>query len=274
MIKIENAATTILRTFEPGSKTLGIDSRINFDKGELEEFLKSLDEKKLLLLIQVVSFYYCHMQSLSVLLKKESFYQDFLKRKAWSINATLVITAILEFLLKKLGLIINRKDIFSYLKEHFDLIKSKESIEELKTEYYEKYPGNGKCIASFFEKYLDEDEISKIVKAYKAQDRENGALEIKNIQQVVNDVYKRIRSAFVHEIKSNELSPDSISVDLKREGDKSIWVIYPNLSINQLLYYSWMAIFRAFGFEGDMDDYFTSEEQKRGFSVDGTKIRF
>lgn len=242
----------ILNKFE--SINISFKAKILFEENELLEFLTTIKHKDLCRLVEHIENYESFIFSIkNLLIKSEDPYTKFLQEKTWSLNATLTIISILESFLRDINLLKERPYIFEYIKNNFDEIKEKEDIDNLKENYHDAYHGSGKVIAIFLKDNLNKKEIKKIVNNYRFPDQKNieNKLKINKLENVINDLYK-IRSGFLHEMNRDELLniDDFITIT-----DNNLLEFLPYLSIKEITYYVWLAIFRYLGFKGDIKYY-------------------
>lgn len=79
-----------------------------------------------------------------------------------------------------------------------------------------------------------------------AVDHLNDKVKINKMEDVVRQIYGKIRSGFLHNMKFDSLPEDSLVILPEGEGKARL---LENLNAGKFIYLSWKAIFRYFGYK-------------------------
>ena len=257
----------------PKNKCLGRDWRMNFSDN-LNIFLFDLPDEKRKKLIRILGVFRLHMEPIWVLIRKEEKNENrgSFSGEVWAKVAISIMTSLIDFLTKDTE--VPRKSFVDFLAENFIIrIKNQEDIKILSNEHSQQYPPSIiKRLVEFYSMYLDAKDQEEIVNKYATERRLEGKIKIKNLKDVVQDIYNNIRSGFLHGTGLESMYTES-EFFTSEDGYKTL-TYHQTISVSQFLYLSWKAIFRYFGFTGEIDSKFTEEEKKLGKTYHGTQISF
>jgi hypothetical protein len=266
---IEKCLGNIHGIFDPGTKCLGKNWRIVFSEKDLVAFVSDLEYSKRESLSSLIAFFGFNMSPLSRLNTEISNdgLNNFLGPKAWSNFALVIIMSILE---KHTKGKYDRKDFLGILSANLPII-SKEQLVRLSEEQIKTNPPVSVLrFSTLFKNNLEQNEIDKIIKNYRAEKGSNINAKIDSIEAVFKNLWEEVRSGFIHGIGTESIyNEDTI---FKLSTMPGTLTVENNLSMSNFLFLSWKAIFRDFGYKGEINSNFTKEELEAGVTANGIKL--
>lgn len=257
----------------PKNKCLGRDWRMNFSDN-LNIFLSDLPNEKSKKLIRVLGVFRIHMEPIWVLIRKEEKNEnrDSFSGEVWAKVAISIMTSLIDFLTKDTE--VPRKSFVDFLVENFLRIKNpQKDIKVLSDEHSRQYPPSIiKRIYEFYSAHLDDKDKEEMINKYTTERRLERKIRSRDLKDVIQDIYNNIRSGFLHGTGLENMYVES-EFFTSEDGYKTL-TYHQTISASHFLYLSWKAIFRYFGFTGEINSKFTEEEKKSGKTYHGTKISF
>jgi hypothetical protein len=133
--------------------------------------------------------------------------------------------------------------------------------------------GMKKRLFKFYMDYLTDEEKKDLINSYAAIRRYENKLKIDSLKNVIDDIYIKVRSDFLHKAGLETMDNESTIFTLK-DPKKPLFLVHRNFSACEFVVLTWEGIFRYFGYAGKMNSKFSKEEIKQRMSFQGIKIGF
>jgi hypothetical protein len=244
----EMVADSILLYLGKGNKCLN-GWHFTFTKVDLLPWLQGLVDDDLELITEALVFYSMHMEPIEPLintgLRKSKTVPEIIASYAWSKYAIVTTFSIVEGLMSKRE---NNKRprLTDFIKQKMKGMQrplTPIDIDKLSEEHQKTYPGSGERIKQFYLKNLPQGTIESIVREYRSWEASKKTFH--DFDEVLEDLYGPIRSGFVHQMGREALQLESIVGNYEAKGELRL---YSNLSLQELICFTWRAILNSFGY--------------------------
>ncbi|MDB5188058.1 MAG: hypothetical protein JWO50_578 [Candidatus Kaiserbacteria bacterium] len=254
---IKERVAQILEILGPGSKCFGNGWAMDFkNEKELHIFLSQLKSEEIISLGMLLIFFKVIMESVSVLLVEEEGKRRTLPEMfadmAWSNIAIAVMFSIVDKFTKEHAE--PRVSFVDFLKNKFDEIKNVDSLEKLAAEHAAQHPPSMRArLIWFYSTFLTPEEVQRVVSCYRPSERDD--LRINNLDDVIKDLYDKIRNGFLHAAGLDSIVTSTIvlkSSVIKNSTGHPVIQMHMNLTPSEILFLSWKAIFASLGYKGEI----------------------